>query len=158
MKKNNILKSFLILSLFFTITLAGINICKAQTLKNAFGSDSALNNIANKAGYSETSVNLEGTIGKILTILFSFLGVIFLVLMIYGGYLWMMAKGDESQVTKAKNIIIGAVIGLMIILLSYAISYFVIKNVGEKTLKNSSGGSSGFDSPENGASYGNNWN
>ena len=59
------------------------------------------------------------------------LGMIFLILMLYGGYLWMTAAGKEERVTKAKNLITAAIIGVIIVVSAYAISYFVI----EKTTK-----------------------
>lgn len=55
----------------------------------------------------------------------SLLGVIFLILIIYAGYNWMTAAGDEQKVTKAKDTLTRAVIGLIITLGAYAIWYFV---------------------------------
>jgi len=69
------------------------------------------------------------TIGQVVKILLRFLGVIFLLLMIYGGYIWMMAAGNETQVDKAKSIIKNAAIGLIIVLAAYAVTYFVIDKV-----------------------------
>ena len=48
-----------------------------------------------------------------------------MLLIIYGGILWMTAMGKENQVEKAKNIIIQAVIGLVIVLAAYAITSFI---------------------------------
>ena len=53
---------------------------------------------------------------------------------VYGGFLWMTAHGNEEQVTKAKNLITAALIGLVIILSAYAISVFVISKLGQGTL------------------------
>ncbi|MBU0722587.1 hypothetical protein KKA93_04000 [Patescibacteria group bacterium] len=77
-----------------------------------------------KIGYSsdETSLSLPGKIGKILSISTIFLAVVFLGLMIYAGFLWMLARGNEQEVEKAKNIIIYAVIGLVVVLAAYAIT------------------------------------
>ncbi len=69
--------------------------------------------------------SLPEIIGLIIKIILSFLGVIFLVLMIYGGYTWMTARGNEQQVTKAKDLIIAAVIGLIIVLSAYAITAYI---------------------------------
>lgn len=69
---------------------------------------------------------LEETLGLLISVLLGVLGIIFLVLTIYAGFLWMTAGGDEKQVAKAKNIIITAVIGLVILLSAYAISSFVL--------------------------------
>ncbi len=65
-------------------------------------------------------------IGKyLITPVLSLVGVIFLVLMVYAGVLWMTAGGNSDQVTKAKNIMIAAVIGTIIIAAAYAITNFV---------------------------------
>lgn len=53
------------------------------------------------------------------------LGIIFVVLIIYSGYNWMTAAGDEEKVTLAKNTLTRAVIGLIIIVAAYSITYFV---------------------------------
>ena len=66
------------------------------------------------------------------------LAVIFLVLMVYAGYLWMMARGNEDDVKKAKDIIIAAIIGLIIIVAAYSITYFVFNS-----LNNATGGGGG---------------
>ena len=64
-------------------------------------------------------------IGQAVGILLSFIGVIFLGLMMYGGYIWMMARGNQAEVDKAKKLIESAIIGLIVVLAAYAITYFV---------------------------------
>ena len=79
------------------------------------------------AGYStEGADNPLGFVSKIIKTVLSLLGLIFLVLTIYGGYLWMMARGDEKQVEKAKETIKAGVIGLAIMLSAYIISVNVL--------------------------------
>jgi len=68
-------------------------------------------------------------LGKMIGIILSFLGVLFFALMIYGGFLWMTARGNDQQVTNAKELIIAAVIGLIIVLSAYAITAFVGSNL-----------------------------
>ena len=53
------------------------------------------------------------------------IGILFLCLMIYAGFLWMTAAGNEDNIDKAKGLIKAAVIGLVIVLASYSITYFV---------------------------------
>ena len=53
------------------------------------------------------------------------LGLLFLVLIIYGGFLWMTAGGEEEKITKAKKILSSSVIGLIIVLASYGVAYYV---------------------------------
>jgi hypothetical protein len=107
---------------------------KANNLSNAFKN---VNSLAGSegAGYN-TSVNLESIIGTIIQTFLSLLGVIFLILIIYGGYLWMTDRGSEQEVNKAKKIIQYAVIGLIIVLSAYAISYFVLSSLTKSTLAN----------------------
>ncbi|HBW74259.1 MAG: hypothetical protein UX10_C0002G0036 [Candidatus Magasanikbacteria bacterium GW2011_GWA2_45_39] len=80
------------------------------------------------AGLS-TNDNVEGKAASIIQTALSLLGVVFFILMVYGGFIWMTARGDETQAKKAKDIIIMATIGIIIILLSYAATYFVITQV-----------------------------
>lgn len=64
-------------------------------------------------------------IGTVIGAILSLVGILFLGLMIYGGLIWMLARGNEQEVEKAKNIIISAVFGLIIVLAAYAITAFV---------------------------------
>ncbi|KKW28809.1 MAG: hypothetical protein UY72_C0061G0004 [Candidatus Uhrbacteria bacterium GW2011_GWD2_52_7] len=73
--------------------------------------------------------DLTETIGKLIGVLLSFLGVIFLLLIIYAGFLWMTARGDSKAVDKAKDILTTSVVGLVILLSAYAISSFVIESL-----------------------------
>ncbi|MEA2064862.1 MAG: hypothetical protein U9O66_01015 [Patescibacteria group bacterium] len=94
---------------------------------NAF--NSGLNKTAETAGLinkDATNIpNIQETIGQIIGIILSFLGIIFFVLVIYGGFLWMTAAGSEEQVGKAKKIITYAAIGIIIILSAYVITNFI---------------------------------
>jgi len=63
----------------------------------------------------------------------SLLGIIVLVIIIYGGFLWMTAGGNDERVGEAKKWIFGGIIGLVIILSSYAIAQFVISNLVSAT-------------------------
>lgn len=61
----------------------------------------------------------------IINWLLTMLGVFFLALIVYAGIRWMLARGEEEEITKAKNIIKGALLGLIVILLSYGIAAFI---------------------------------
>jgi hypothetical protein len=95
-------------------------------LKDAF-SDNQLNQTAVAAGYDPTQNNALTTVGNFITIILGLIGVIFLALIIYSGFLWMTAAGNDKQVDKAKAIISQATVGLIIIILAYAITFFIIK-------------------------------
>lgn len=65
-------------------------------------------------------------IGKIIGIALTLMGIILIVLIIYAGFQWMMSAGNPEKVTKARELITNALIGLIIIVLAYAIAHFVI--------------------------------
>ncbi|PIT87034.1 MAG: hypothetical protein COU31_05100 [Candidatus Magasanikbacteria bacterium CG10_big_fil_rev_8_21_14_0_10_40_10] len=59
----------------------------------------------------------------------SFLGIIFFGLVMFAGFTWMTAAGASEQVEKAKKLLEGAVIGLVLVLSSYAITNFVFSRI-----------------------------
>ena len=66
------------------------------------------------------------------TVLFA-VGIISVVMLIYGGLRYIISGGDSKKVTDAKNTIMYAIIGLIIAILSYAIVNFVISAIGGTT-------------------------
>lgn len=128
-------------------TAAGILLSAHQAL--AFTVEqTGLNDTATAAGI-RTSVSLPTIVGNLVGAALALIGVIFMVLMIYGGFLWMNARGNDQQVEKAKNLITAAVIGLVIIAGGYAITQFVVNNVLISTgVGGSSSGGSSDDSDE----------
>lgn len=97
-----------------------------------------------KASYRD--VRLSSIVGTVISTFLSILGALFLVLTIYGGFIWMSAQGAEEEVTKAKKIITQAVIGLAIVMAAYAISYFVTSNIQKATTAENP--TSGIDYPD----------
>lgn len=80
--------------------------------------------------------DLISMIGKIIAVFLSLLGVLFMGLALYGGYLWMLARGNEEQVNKSKTLLRDAVIGLVIIVGAYAITYFVMATITKNYITN----------------------
>src|SRR3989344_2064168 len=87
-----------------------------------------LQNVGTAAGYSESvgTTSLATTIGQIIKTFLSLLGLIFMSYLIYAGFLWMTASGDEEKLRKAKAIIRGSIIGLIVALSSYIITATVV--------------------------------
>ena len=108
-----------------------------QTMKGG------LQELGQASGYQTSGIS-ETTVSEIAGIavktFLSILGIIFIVLMLYGGYLWMTASGNEEQLTKAKELIQAAVIGLIIIVAAYAISFFIFNWLTPRTLTTPGGG------------------
>lgn len=75
------------------------------------------------------SRKLPELVGDIVGTALSFVSVIFFILMIYGGFLWMTARGNSDQEGKARDTIFGAVIGIIIVLAAYALTTFVFSSL-----------------------------
>lgn len=80
--------------------------------------------------------NLGGTLGLgtaelttsviyIIQWVLGLLGLIAVIMIIVGGFKWMTAGGDEEKIESAKKLLTAAVIGLVIVLLAWAIVIFV---------------------------------
>lgn len=96
---------------------------------------------AEQTGLKETAEKAFGTgaqptditvvIGRIISAALGLLGIIFLVLIVYGGFIWMIGgrEGKENEINKAKGILRSAIIGLLIVSAAYAITDFVINSL-----------------------------
>lgn len=84
-------------------------------------------------GDSTPKNTIPEIVARIIKYLLTFLGVIFLTLIIYGGFVYMTAAGESDKIGNAKSIIISASIGLAIILASYSFTYFILENLTKAT-------------------------
>jgi len=75
------------------------------------------------------ATTISEIIGTAVSAFLALLGMIFLVLMLYAGYHWMTARGEEEKVEKAKDTITRAIIGLIIVVGAYAIWAFIFSNL-----------------------------
>ncbi len=88
-----------------------------------------LNKVAGGGGFQTDEVSLPAVAGMVVNSALGLLGVIFVVLIIVGGYKWMTAGGDENEVKTATNYIKRAIIGLIITLSSWAIWEFIAQRL-----------------------------
>ena len=77
----------------------------------------------------DTQSTLESKVASIVNYALSLIGLVFLLLMVYGGYIWMMARGDEGEAKRAKDIITMGVIGMAIVIAAYAITFFIVQRL-----------------------------
>lgn len=73
--------------------------------------------------------NFTTIIGQVIKVILAILGIIFLIIVVYAGILWLTAAGEVEDVQKAKRMITQGVLGLFITLAAYAITYFVVENL-----------------------------
>lgn len=76
------------------------------------------------AGYGKPQ-DPRTTASIIIRSLLGLIGTVMVILIIYAGFLYMTAAGNEDKIDKAKKIIKSAVIGLIIVVLAYSITYFL---------------------------------
>jgi cbb3-type cytochrome oxidase subunit 3 len=125
----------------FTVLAASLILTSAPArAAYDFATQSGLDSMANETGHKQQKLfsspdSIDSSLNSIIAVILSFLGVIFLVLMIYGGITWMIARGNEKEVEEAKKIIIRSVFGLIIVSAAYALTYFVLQVFVAQTLK-----------------------
>ncbi|MFA4937536.1 MAG: pilin [Patescibacteria group bacterium] len=73
--------------------------------------------------------SIAAVVATVIQIILGLVGVVLLIMILYGGWQWMTSAGNEQKIAKAKAIFGGAVIGLFIILAAYTVTSFIMRNV-----------------------------
>lgn len=113
----------------FTKTMLLVGICAIvlPVLVHAGGSPesigSALDNFSGETGIEEQS--LTAAAGNGIRVVYQVTGLIFFILALYAGIRWMTAQGKEDTVEKARNTLVAATIGLVIVVGAYGITEFI---------------------------------
>lgn len=117
--------------ILFSLPLS-VNLSSSNQANAATWWDTAYNGGLDKVGtaYGQTSspsetYDIRIMLARIIRRVLELLGLIFLIIIIVAGFRWMMAGGDEEKVTVSKKQLVNGVIGLIIILASYAIATYV---------------------------------
>lgn len=127
MKGKLVFVSLLLVLFFPFLTLTA----QAQSVEDAVN---GLNTTASSVGAFKQQAAQSGDYGtdflatqagKYIGLILSFVGVLFLGLMIYAGISWMTSDGNEQTVAKAKTMIINAAIGIIIVFAAYAATSFL---------------------------------
>ena len=88
------------------------------------------------SGDAPTPPSVGGIVAQVITVFFGLLGIIFVALMVYGGFQWMTAAGNPEQVKKAQKLMIDAVLGVLILMAASFISYWVLYIIATKIVVN----------------------
>ena len=75
---------------------------------------------------------VSATIG-IINVVLGLLSLIAVVLVLYAGFTWMLSGGSSERIKKARDLLIKAVIGLLIIMAAYGISKYVFELLNKAT-------------------------
>jgi hypothetical protein len=100
----------------------------------AFAQSDSLNVNDLGVGAVQSSIKLGSgdvreTAARIINVALGFLGIIAVVIVLLGGFKYMVAGGNEEKTSEAKKLIVSGIIGLAIILSAWAITSFVISRL-----------------------------
>lgn len=109
--------------------LAGPGVAYAQVDAIRGGVTSAATAADLTTAQCNGSACLIEIIGNVVAVAIQFAGVILLCYLLYAGFLYMTAGGESKDVQKAQDMIKNAVIGLVIVVISFAVSRFVLDQV-----------------------------
>ncbi len=73
--------------------------------------------------------DLREGVMSIINTLMGFLGIVAIIIFLWGGFRWMTAGGSEEKIDESKKIITAGIIGLIIVFVSYALAAFVINQL-----------------------------
>ena len=81
-----------------------------------------------KVGVEELSA--DSAIVGVLDTVYLWAGIIAVMIIVVAGFIFVLSRGDAQQVTRARNAIIAAAAGLIIVLSAFVITHFIIGNIG----------------------------
>lgn len=125
------------------LTMLAAPAAMAQVIPTTGGSGgnpgNAINNIGSQVQTVGSNTGLGGSnnlgvlVGRLINSALGLLGIVLVVIVIYAGFLWMTAQGNDEKVKQAKKMITNAVVGLVLIFAAYAITTFVVNALGAAT-------------------------
>ena len=116
------LKGIITFSLVFAIIFSCLSLGITAL---AQGPDLGIN-YASNLNLAGTNQDPRDAAVNIVRYLMTFLGIIAVVVILFGGFKWMTAGGNEDRVAEAKKLIVAGIIGLIIVLAAFAIVQFVL--------------------------------
>lgn len=140
---------FFSIFLFGTVFISTNYVLAAPTPSSQQEALDQLKTAGNTAGINTNNASSKDV--RILAATFiryalSFVGIIFLGMSVYAGFLWMTAMGEEDKISTAKKLLTNGVIGLAIILSAYAITTYIITSLVSATTSKTSADSLGSQS------------
>ena len=121
-----------ILSILIFTACGGMNLAIVNQATAGTWWDTAQQGGLNQVGQAYTTGEPRDArviVVDIIRFVLGLLGIIAVVLILYAGFKWMLSRGNEEEISDAKKILIGGVIGLAIILSAYIIANFVINHI-----------------------------
>ena len=115
------------------LILGSVAVLAMPVVTNAQATTFSVESVGAQIGLGDA--DLKETVLNIMRWLLGIMTLIAVVMIIYAGFIWLTAAGNEDNVDKAKKIISAAVIGLIVVLLAWAIVIFVTRTTANVTVE-----------------------
>ena len=122
--KHSLIKPFCFIALLLCVGLFVAHPVFAQQID--------LESFAANAGFS-TGPSIQVIIARLIRTAISFVGVVAVIFVLYGGFVYMTAGGNQDRIKKAKGILTNAFIGLVLVFASFAIVQFLLGSIMKAT-------------------------
>ncbi len=107
----------------FNVLMAGPVLADALLEKQiGIGTTGELGEAFGESGTVDQVRDVRIVLAEAVKVFLGFMGIVFLILIVYAGVTWMTAAGQEDKVNKAKSLLVASVIGLIIVLSSFAVA------------------------------------
>jgi len=71
----------------------------------------------------------DTTLGNVLNMVYAVVGAICVLIITFGGFKYVMSRGEPAELAKAKDTILYAVIGVVVVMFAFVITRFVVRNL-----------------------------
>lgn len=92
----------------------------------ATAADEISSGVEAAGGDEQSSKPLDETVKDIINVMLFIVGILAVIMIIYGGIRYVISTGDQAKVTAAKNTIMYSIVGLVVAIVAYAIVNWVI--------------------------------
>ncbi len=121
----------LVSALIVAMAITGLVFAITPTIVSADAGSLIESGLETAAGDNYEDVSLSTYAGNVIGALLAATGIIFIVITVYAGVMYMTAAGDEAKVKKAKSMIVTSLIGIIIIVGAYAFTTFVVRELSD---------------------------
>jgi hypothetical protein len=104
-------------------------LCFGVTAMAFDANSTGLTNTAAVAGYNTDNNDVVKLVSNVINGVIGLIGFVLMIIVLYGGILWMLAGDNTANVKKGKEFIINGIIGLIIMSAAYSISSYVMNLV-----------------------------
>ena len=121
--------SLMVLSMFIIPSFVLVPDVSAQNLNagDLWGNTSIQTNVQNATGLGNRDP--REIAASVIRVVLGFLGIIAVLIVLYAGFLWMTAAGNDDKIASAKSMMSAGIIGLVIILAAFGIATFVMNSL-----------------------------